>query len=65
MLGSFHGFCTVMDVILYYLYCNVVEAHSMLNDLKLLLHKHVGQFVRLVPWGSYILMQSLFSDTGL
>ena len=31
----------------YYLHCDVVVVHSMLlNELKLLLHKHVRQFVR-------------------
>ena len=54
-----------MDVIFHCLYCNVVEATFMPNELKLLLHKHVGQFVRLLSRGSYILMQSLFCNTGL
>ena len=44
----------------------MVEAHYMpMNKLKLLLHKKVGQLVRLLPQGSYVLMQSLFCDTGL
>ena len=39
----------------------VVEAHYMpMNKLKLLLYKKVGQLARLLPQGSYVLMQSCF-----
>ena len=50
VLGSLHGIFAWLLIFLYYTYylhCDVVVVHSMLlNELKLLLQKHVRQFVR-------------------
>ena len=70
ILGSLHCLCRygyyIINLHCISFHCDVVEAHSMpINELNLLLHKNVGQHVSPLPRGSYILMQSLFSDTGL